>query len=123
MATNIFVGIREAKFRPRPAASYTFRLVMLPEQRLGVNVYTHGALAITGFVQNVSSVAVERRVILEIEPSGQRVAAMWSDPNNPGNNYFFNGLRALEDGERYVLKVVARDGTTAARIKDNRVPV
>lgn len=125
MATNTFSGLREANFWLRPAASYTFRLVMLPGNRFFDYraPYTHGALAISGWVRDTGGTPQRRVVTLKIMPSQEVIARTESDPNNGGNNYFFNGLQALEPSESYTVEVHNADGSTAPRIKDKRVPV
>jgi hypothetical protein len=126
MATNTFATTRGPSFNPRTPATYTWPLPMMPENRFGSqdNVpWTHGTLAMTGWVRNASVVAQRRVVELLVYPSMQVVARTYSDAANAGNNYFFNGLSALPNGLRYVLQVYNEDGSTAARIKDNRTPV
>lgn len=125
MATNTFSSLGEMIPRMRPAASYTFRLVMLAGRRFYDDrpPYTHGTLAMSGWIRDASAVPQERVVLLKIFPANEVIARTVSDATNAGNNYFFNGLQALENGERYELEVFNVDGSTAARIKDSRVPV
>lgn len=119
MAVNTFSPQREAVPRPRPAASYTWRIPVLT-----TIPWMNGSLAMTGWIRDSGGVSQQRQVILSVWPWNIEIATTISDASNPGNNYFFNGLRDISSmGMAYTISVHALDLTTAPRIKDNRVPV
>jgi hypothetical protein len=120
MATNTFSSLRELCFRPRPKASYTWTLPMLGSPSFP---YINGTYAISGWIRDAGGVPQQRVVELIVFPGGIRIARTVSDASNAGNNYFFNGLLQPSSGESYTLAVHNEDVSTAARIKDNRVPV
>lgn len=122
MTTNTLGGPK--RVRPRPAASYTFRMPGIVQDPDPMFRYLNGSLAMTGWVRTAAGVPQQRRVVLKVFPSMIELAYTLSDASNGGNNYFFNGLKSLAGtGESYTLEVHHVDGTSAPRIKDMRVPV
>jgi hypothetical protein len=126
VATNTFSTQRGPIFNMRPPTSYTWMLPTLPDNRYGSRdntPWTHGALAMSGWIRDSGGTPQKRVVELMVYPMGLRIARTVSDPTNFGNNYFFNGLSALDAGLYYTLEVHDPDQAKTPRIKDFRVPV
>lgn len=126
MATNTFTSTLMRMWGAnRSVSSYTWRLCAIPwNGQIGLDrQFAYGTLGISGWIRDSGGTPLRRLVELTLYPSGQKVARIFSDPSNGGNNYFFNELQPAPNNERYVLTVYNDDGSTAARVKDARVPV
>lgn len=120
MTTNTFSSVREPIFRPRLKTSYTQTLPMFQGKR-----WFCGAGTITGWIRNGGSVPQQRRACLYVWPHMTLIAVNLSDPDNVGNNYFFNGLQDISVGygETYVVSVHDVAQVSAAAIIDNLTPI